>query len=129
MTAGADDQDAVDELIGDQSLRPATDSLALPWATGQLRRKEVFRVSPSAAEVETKKAMFRRLGAKELRRRLDDDQIGPFGSWERRVAENVLSDIAAEEKARRPTANGKATALAVSLVAALALLLKILGII
>ena len=86
-------------------------------------------MSPSAAEVETKKAMFRRLGAKELRRQLNDDQIGRFGSWERRVAQNVLWDIAAEEKARRPTANGKATALGVSLVAALALVLKILGII
>ncbi len=86
-------------------------------------------MSPSAAEVEAKKESFRRLGAKEIRRRLDNNEIGPTGSWEKRVAWSVFRDLAAEQKARRPTANGKAIALGVSLVAALALVLKILGII
>ena len=86
-------------------------------------------MSPSAAEVEAKKESFRRLGAKELQRRLNDDQIGRFGSWERQVAQNVLRDLAAEQDARRPTANGKAIALGVLLVTALALVLKALGII
>ena len=86
-------------------------------------------MSPSEAEVEAKKTSFRQLGAKELQRRLNDDQIGRFGSWEHRVAQNVLRDIAAEQQARRPTANGNAMRLGAFLVLALALVLKLLGII
>ncbi len=86
-------------------------------------------MSPSEAEVEAKKTFFRQLGAKELRRRLNDNQIGHFESWEHRVARSVLWDIAREKEARRPTANGYRIALGVSLLAALGLVLKALGVI
>ena len=88
-------------------------------------------MSPSEAEVEAKKTLFRQLGAQEIQRRVNNDEIGRIGSWERRVAQNVLWDIAAEKEARRPTANGKAMRRGVLLVAALALVLvlKALGII
>ena len=86
-------------------------------------------MSPSEAEVEAKKTSFRQLGAKELQRRLNDNQIGRFGSWEHRVARSVLRDIAAEQEARRPTGNGNAIRLGAFLVVALTLALKILGII
>ena len=86
-------------------------------------------MSPSEAEVEAKKTLFRRLGAKELQRRLNTNQIGRFGSWEHRVAQSVLRDIAAEQEARRPTGNGHAIRRGAFFVAALTLVLKILGII
>ncbi len=86
-------------------------------------------MSPSEAEVEAKKTFFRQLGAKELQRRLNDNQIGSFGSWEHRVAREVLWELAAEKEARRPKGSGSRTALGVLLVAALALVLKALGII
>ena len=58
-------------------------------------------VSPSREEVEAKKASLRHLGAHDLQRRVDSDEIG-FGSWERRVAQSVLWDIAAEKRAIDP---------------------------
>ncbi len=85
-------------------------------------------MSPSEAEVEAKKTFFRQLGAKELQRRLNNDQIGRFGSWEWRVARSVLWDIAAEQEARRPTANGNKIRLGAFLLVATVLVLKILGI-
>lgn len=85
-------------------------------------------MSPSEAEVEAKKTFFRQLGAKELQRRLNDDQIGRFGSWECRVARSVLWNIAAEQEARRPTANGNKIRLGAFLLVATVLVLKILGI-
>ena len=85
-------------------------------------------VSPSREEVEAKKASLRHLGAHELQRRVDSDEIG-FGSWERRVAQSVLWDIAAEKRASHPTANGNAIRLGALLVVALTLALKLLGII
>ncbi len=85
-------------------------------------------MSPSRAEVEAKKASLRVLGAHELQRRVDSDEIG-FGSWERRVAQMVLWDIAAEKRAGHPTANGNAIRLGALLVVALTLALKLLGII
>ena len=84
---------------------------------------------PSDAEIETKKTLFRTLGAKEIQRRLNDNQIGRPGSWERRVAWCVLRDIAAEKEARRPTGNGARTALGVLFLVALGLVLKALGVI
>ncbi len=86
-------------------------------------------MSPSEAEVEAKKRSFRGLGPKELQRRLNDNQLGSFGSWEHRVAQSVLSDIAREKEARRPKGSGSRTALGVFLLLALALVLKALGII
>ena len=85
-------------------------------------------MSPSEAEVEAKKTLFRRLGAKELQRRLNDHQIGGFGSWEHRVAREVLWELAAEKEARRPTANGNKIRLGAFLLVATVLVLKILGI-
>ena len=86
-------------------------------------------MSPSRAEVEAKKVSLRHLGTNELQRQLNNDQIGRFGSWERRVAESVLLDIAAEKRAHHPTANGNAIRLGALLVVALTLALKLLGII
>ena len=81
---------------------------------------------PSDAEIETTGTRFRGLGAKELRRRLDSNEIGR--AWEQRVAWNVLRDLAADKEARRPTGSENAGRLVV-LVVALALALKLLGII
>ena len=86
-------------------------------------------MSPSRAEVEAKKVSLRHLGAQELQRRVDSDEIGGFGAWERRVAQSVLWDIAAEKRAGHPTANGNAIRLGALLVVALTLALKLLGII
>ena len=110
------------------ALAPST-SLASSRAISDLRRKEVFPVSPSEAEVEAKKRSFRGLGPKELQRRLNDNQIGRFGSWEHRVAQSVLGDIAREKEARRPKGGGSRTALGVFVLLALTLALKLLGVI
>ena len=85
-------------------------------------------MSPSEAEVEAKKRLFRTLGPKELQRRLNNNELGHFETWEHRVARSVLSDIARAKEARRPKGSGR-TALGVLLVVALALVLKALGII
>ena len=84
---------------------------------------------PSDAEVEAKKTSFRQLGAKELQRRLNTNQIGHFANWEHRVARRVLWEIAAKKEARRPTGSGPATLLGAFLVVAIMLALKMLGII
>ena len=86
-------------------------------------------MSPSEAEAEAKKTSFRGLGPKEIQRRLNNNEIGRFGSWEHRVAQSVLSDIAREKEARRPKGTGSRAALGVLFLLALALVLRALGII
>ena len=86
-------------------------------------------MSPSEAEVEARGTLCRRLGAKEIELRIESGEIGRMGTYEKRIAWAVLDDLAAEKKALRPNRNRNAIGLGAFLVAAIALTLRIMGII